>query len=152
MRISWRPQGAMWRSWSLMPRALRYLRPYRGSVVVAIGLTIFLAVVALAEPWPFALIVDGVLSRRDPPGWIEAIVGTGATELILFAVLASLGLTLASGGMTVLNELVTTRVNERMVLSGGSEFDRDAASEAESLDGCRHTPTRTGSTAPKREG
>lgn len=130
----------MWRSWSLMPRALRYLRPYRGSVVVAVVLTIVLAAVALAEPWPFALIIDGVLSKRDPPGWIESLVGTGATELILFAVVASLGITLASGGVTILSELVMTKVNERMVLDLRSAMFQ----HAQRLSLAYHDDARTG--------
>ncbi|CAA9260563.1 MAG: Efflux ABC transporter, permease/ATP-binding protein [uncultured Acidimicrobiales bacterium] len=136
----WRPKGAMWRSWALLPRALGYLRPYRGSVLVAILLTVVLAVAALAEPWPFALIVDGVLSRRDPPGWLGSLVGSGATELILFAVGASLTLTLVSGGFTILNEYVTTRVNEKMVLDLRSEMFQ----HAQRLSLAYHDDARTG--------
>ena len=137
---TWRPKGAMWRSWALLPRALGYLRPYRGSAVGAIAITVVLAVAALAEPWPFALIIDGVLSRRDPPGWIATLVGTGPTALILFAVAASLVLTLTTGGITVLNEYVTTRVNERMVLDLRSEMFQ----HAQGLSLAYHDDARTG--------
>lgn len=130
----------MWRSWALLPRALGYLRPYRGSVIVALGLTGVLALAALAEPWPFALIVDGVLSRRDPPGWLRSLVGTGATELILVAVGASLVLTLTSGAVTIVNEYVTTRVNERMVLDLRSEMFQ----HAQRLSLAYHDDARTG--------
>ena len=139
-RSTWRPKGAMWRSWALLPRALGYLRPYRGSAIVAIAMTVVLAVVSLAEPWPFALIIDGVLSRRDPPGWIAAIVGTGATQLILFAVALSLMLTLITGGVTVLSEYVTTRLNERIVL----DLRSDMFQQAQRLSPAYHDDARTG--------
>jgi len=109
-----------------MPRSLTYLRPYRLSAFAAIALTGLLAAVSLAEPWPVALIVDGVLSRRPPPGWVETLVGSGAGQLILLAVALSLGLTLTSGVLTVVTEFVTTRVNERMVLDLRSDMFKHA--------------------------
>ena len=62
--------GALGRGWRLLPRALQYLRPYRALAATSIGLTVVLSIVALAEPWPLAFIVDTVLSDRPPPGWI----------------------------------------------------------------------------------
>ena len=119
-------KGAMRRSWSLLPRALSYLRPYRRSAAGAIGLTLVLALVALAQPWPVALIVDGVLGKKERPGWVVDLVGNGSGALILVAVVASLGLTLLNGGLTIVNELVTTRVHERMILDLRSEMFRHA--------------------------
>ena len=54
--------GAISRGWRLLPRALHYLRPYRPLAAVSIALTVALALVALAEPWPLAFIVDTVLA------------------------------------------------------------------------------------------
>lgn len=116
----------MWRSWALLPRALRYLRPYRNYTAGAVGLTVVLAGLALAEPWPVALIVDKALSGREAPGWIRAVAGDSAGALIVFAVAASLGLTLLSGLTTVANEYLTTSTNERMVLDLRSEMFQHA--------------------------
>jgi ABC-type multidrug transport system fused ATPase/permease subunit len=135
-----RPKGAMWRSWSLLPRALGYLRPYRRSAAGAIGLTLVLSLVALAEPWPVALIVDGVLGKKERPGWVVDLVGSGPTALIIVAVAASLAITLLNGGLTILNELVTTRVHERMILDLRSEMFR----HAQRLSLGYHDDTRTG--------
>ena len=130
----------MWRSWALMPRALRYLRPYRGAAAIALALTVVLAVVALAEPWPLALIVDRALSERAAPEWIRSLVGDGAGELIAFAVASSLLLTIAQGGFSVLNEFVTTRVNERIVL----DLRTQMFEHAQKLSLAFHDEKRTG--------
>jgi ABC-type multidrug transport system fused ATPase/permease subunit len=130
----------MWRSWSLLPRALSYLRPYRRSAAGAIGLTLVLSLVALAQPWPVALIVDGVLGKKQRPGWVVDLVGNGSGALILVAVAASLGITLLNGGLTIVNELVTTRVHERMILDLRSEMFR----HAQRLSLGYHDDTRTG--------
>jgi ABC-type multidrug transport system fused ATPase/permease subunit len=130
----------MWRSWSLLPRALSYLRPYRRSAAAAIGLTLVLSLVALAQPWPVALIVDGVLGKKQRPGWVVDLVGNGSGALILVAVAASLGITLLNGGLTIVNELVTTRVHERMILDLRSEMFR----HAQRLSLGYHDDTRTG--------
>ena len=132
--------GALGRGWRLLPRALHYLRPYRALGGTSVGLTVILAVVALAEPWPLAFIVDTVLSDRPPPGWIEAIVGEGRGALILFAVAASLILTLLAGGLMVLSEYVTTRADQRMVL----DFRSDLFQHAQRLSLAFHDDTKTG--------
>jgi ATP-binding cassette subfamily B protein len=133
-------RGALRRGWRLLPRALHYLRPYRPLAAVSIGLTVLLAIVALAEPWPLAFIVDTVLADRTPPGWIRGIVGEGRGALILTAVAFSLLITLLNGGLTVVNEYVTTKVDQRMVL----DFRSDLFQHAQRLSLAYHDDTRTG--------
>jgi ABC-type multidrug transport system fused ATPase/permease subunit len=132
--------GALGRGWRLLPRALHYLRPYRALGGTSVGLTVVLSIVALAEPWPLAFIVDTVLSDRPPPGWIEAIVGDGRGALILFAVVASLLLTALAGGLMVLSEYVTTKADQRMVL----DFRSDLFQHAQRLSLAFHDDTKTG--------
>ena len=135
-----RSSGALGRGWGLLPRAFHYLRPYRALASITIGLTILLAIVALAEPFPLAFIVDTVLSNRPPPGWIEAIAGDGRGALILFAVVGSLLLTLLAGGLMVVNEYVTTKVDQRMVL----DFRSDLFQHVQRLSLAFHDDERTG--------
>ena len=118
--------GAIARGWRLLPRALHYLRPYRPLAGISIALTVALAVVALAEPWPLAFIVDTVLADRKAPGFITAVVGEGRGSLILCAVGLSLLITLLSGGLAVVNEYVTTKIDQRMVLDFRSDLFRHA--------------------------
>jgi ABC-type multidrug transport system fused ATPase/permease subunit len=123
-RRSDKPGSALSRSWKLLPRAFPYLRPYRGKSALSVALTVLSAAAALAEPIPFAFIIDTVLSQRDPPEWLTSIVGDSPATLIIVAVLASLALTLATGGLTVVNEYLTTSVDQRMVLDFRSDLFR----------------------------
>jgi ATP-binding cassette, subfamily B, bacterial len=115
-------RGALRRGWALLPRMLPYLRPYRKFAIISVVLTIVLAVVALAEPWPLAFVVDSIIGDKPLPEWLPAIFGTGTGGLIMLAVLATLLLTLLSGGLTVLNEYLQTTVDQRMVLDFRSEM------------------------------
>ncbi|HWC11508.1 MAG TPA: ABC transporter ATP-binding protein, partial [Acidimicrobiales bacterium] len=81
-----------------------------------------------------------VLEDRDPPGWITGLVGDERGALILFAVGASLLITLLSGGLTVLNEYVMTKADQRMVL----DFRSDLFRHAQRLSLAFHDDTRTG--------
>jgi ABC-type multidrug transport system fused ATPase/permease subunit/GT2 family glycosyltransferase len=116
-------RGALKRDWKLLPRALPYLRPYRKYAAASIALTVVLALVALAQPWPLAFVVDSVLGEKPAPGWVTAIAGSSG-GLIALAVAATLLLTLLSGGLTVLNEYLMTTVDQRMVLDFRSDLFR----------------------------
>jgi ATP-binding cassette subfamily B protein len=133
-------RGAIARGWRLLPRALHYLRPYRSLAFVSVALTVALAVVALAEPWPLAFIVDTVLADRKAPAFITGLVGEGRGALILCAVGLSLLITLLAGGLSVLNEYVTTKVDQRMVL----DFRSDLFRHAQRLSLAFHDDARTG--------
>ena len=71
-----------------------YLRPFRKLAIVSVLLTILLAVIALAEPWPLAFVVDSIIGDEEAPGWVTAIFGSSVGALIALAVLATLFLTL----------------------------------------------------------
>jgi ABC-type multidrug transport system fused ATPase/permease subunit/GT2 family glycosyltransferase len=114
--------GALRRDWKLLPRMFPYLRPYRKFAGASVAVTILVALVALAEPWPLAFVIDGVLGSDPIPGWVTAIVGDGVGELIVFAVIATLVLTLLSGGLTVINEYLSTTVNQYMTLDFRSDL------------------------------
>ena len=133
-------RGAIRRDWKLLPKALPYLRPYRGYAIASIVLTVLLALVTVAEPWPLAFVVDSVLGDKPVPGWIRAVVGDGVGALILLAVAATLLLTLLSGGLTVLNEYLTTTVDLRMSL----DFRSDLFQHVQRLSLGYHDDTRTG--------
>jgi ATP-binding cassette subfamily B protein len=119
-------RGALRRDWHLIGRILPYLRPFRKMAVFSVLITILLAVVALAEPWPLAFVVDSVIGHQPPPSWVTPIFGSGTGALIALAVVATLLLTLLSGGMTVLNEYLSTSVDQRMVLDLRSDMFKHA--------------------------
>ena len=105
-----------------MPRILPYLRPYRKLAVISVILTILLAVVALAEPWPLAFVIDSIIGHKPVPSWLPTPFGTGTGGLIALAVIATLLLTALSGLMTVWNEYLSTTVDQKMVLDFRSDM------------------------------
>ena len=111
-----------WHLWRSFPRALVYLRPYWLLGLVVILATLVLAAVGLAQPWPLALLVDGVLGEEDPPALLADLVGTDKHSLLLFAVAFGFGLTLLGNALTLLNEYVGTKLEQRMVLDLRSDL------------------------------
>ena len=110
--------------WGTLPRALPYVRPYRKLGVLSVIFTILAAAVALAEPWPLAILVDSVLGARKPPGVAEFVFGRkpGQYELLLFVVLVGLLLTFLTHGITVLADWVAAKLEQRMVLDLRSDL------------------------------
>ena len=115
-------KGALKRGFKSLPRILPYLRPFRRKASLSVILTVLMAVVALAEPWPLAFVVDSIVGDEPAPGWVEAIFGSSVGALIALAVLATLFLVLFSGLLEVWNEYLTTTVDQRMVLNFRSEM------------------------------
>jgi ATP-binding cassette, subfamily B, bacterial len=122
-------KGALKRGFKTMPRILPYLRPYRKFAIATLVLTVLLAAVALAEPWPLAFVVDSIIGNDPAPGWVTGIFGSSVGGLIALAVVATLFLTLLSGAMTVVNEYLSTTVDQRMVL----DFRTDMFEHAQKL-------------------
>jgi ABC-type multidrug transport system fused ATPase/permease subunit/GT2 family glycosyltransferase len=119
-------KGAIKRGIKMMPRILPYLRPYRTLAILSVILTILLAVVALAEPWPLAFVVDSIIGGEPAPGWVGGVFGSSIGGLIALAVGATLFLTLLSGVMTVWNEYLSTSIDQRMVLDFRSDMFQHA--------------------------
>ncbi len=115
-------KGALRRGFKVLPRILPYLRPYRKLAIVSVTLTILLAVVALAEPWPLAFVVDSIIGHKKPPGWVTGIFGGSVGARVALAVAATLFLTALAGAMTVWNEYLSTTIDQRMVLDFRSDM------------------------------
>ncbi len=114
--------SALGRAWKLVPRAIAYLKPFRGryaGFVIATGVGV---IVTLAQPFPLAFVIDTVLKDRPPPAWITGIVGNGTGALIFFAVIAMLAITLIGGGAKVLEEYLSTTVDLGMTLDFRSDL------------------------------
>jgi ABC-type multidrug transport system fused ATPase/permease subunit len=122
-------KGALRRGFKVLPRILPYLRPYRKLAVISVILTILMAVVALAQPWPLAFVLDSIIGHKAAPGWVSGIFGSGIGAYIGLAVGATLFLTLLSGGMEVWNEYLSTKIDQRMVL----DFRSDMFNHAQKL-------------------
>ena len=115
-------KGALKRGFKLLPRILPYLKPYRKLAVISVILTLLTAVVALAQPWPLAFVVDSIIGHKAPPGWVSSIFGSGTGSYIALAVVATMVLTLLAGGIEVWNEYLSTKIDQWMVLDLRSDM------------------------------
>jgi ATP-binding cassette subfamily B protein len=122
-KSSYRTKGA-YQKWRALPRALPYLRPYRKLAIISIVLTVFAAIISLAEPWPLAIIIDSVLGKHAPPTLLRPIFGThpGVYLLLIFAASFGFALTVFGGGLTVFTEYINTKLDQKMVLDLRSDL------------------------------
>jgi ATP-binding cassette subfamily B protein len=90
-------------------------------------ITIVVALVGLAAPWPMTLLVDSVLGDHPLPAIVAQLFGWLADDrftLLVFLVLTGLVITLVANGLNVLNEYVQARLTQYMVLDFRSELLR----------------------------
>jgi ATP-binding cassette subfamily B protein len=113
-----------WRLWRTLPRALPYMRPYKKLAFISLLVTLFGAIIALAEPWPLAIMIDSVLGEKGTPSVLKPIFGDHAEQIALLIFAASLGfvITVFGSGLTVIAEYVTTKLDQRMVLDLRSDL------------------------------
>ena len=126
-----------------LPRVLRYLRPYWRLAAISGVVTILLALVSLAAPWPLKILIDHVLEPHPlPPALARALgpLGANLTTLMLLSVCAGLGITLIDNACNVLNNYLQTRLEQRMVL----DFRSDLFQHVQRLSLTFHDSRRTG--------
>ena len=74
-------------------RSLRaFLRPYRGTLTLASGLTLVETLLDLARPWPLKLAVDNAIGGRALSGPLAALDQLGPAGLAAVAAGAGIGL------------------------------------------------------------
>jgi ATP-binding cassette subfamily B protein len=74
-------------------RSLRaFLRPYRGTLTLASGLTLVETLLDLARPWPLKLAVDNAIGGRPLGGPLAALDQLGPAGLAAVAAAAGIGL------------------------------------------------------------
>ena len=82
--------------------------------------------VGLLSPWPFAFLIDTVLTKENPlPGWLTRLLGSFANDpvnLIFFAVFAGLAITALERGLSVFDSYVNTKLELRVALDFRSEL------------------------------
>jgi ABC-type multidrug transport system fused ATPase/permease subunit len=95
--------------------------------VTALGLTVVSAALAILAPWPLAILVDTVLGSEPLPSILPAAMGDWeTTTLLVVVVLAGLLITVVDNAVTVVNEYITTRLDQWMVLDLRSDLYRHA--------------------------
>jgi ATP-binding cassette, subfamily B, bacterial len=127
----------------LVGRVLRYLRPYSRWAAMSVALIILSSGVALLAPWPLKVLIDHVLENRPLPHLLAVVLGPIAgvkTELLLFAVIASLFVALLTNGMHVLTNYVNTRIDQYITL----DFRSDLFLQAQRMSVAFHDRRRSG--------
>jgi ABC-type multidrug transport system fused ATPase/permease subunit len=123
---------------------LRVVFPYLGRrkplATAMVALMLVSAVVALADPWPLALLVDDVLGKSRPPRFVVALAGTDKAHLILFAVVAGFIITGLIQVFSVVTEYVTTKLDQNVAM----DFRADLFAHCEQLSQGFHDDTTTG--------
>jgi ABC-type multidrug transport system fused ATPase/permease subunit len=112
-----RAEGA-WQNMRLAPRIIPFLRPYKGGVSLSLALTILGSIIALAEPWPLAFVIDSVIGTHPPPGPLKDWFGPNPDpyRLLIFIVVGGFLISIMSHGLRVINDYVNARVEQNMVL------------------------------------
>jgi len=121
-----RERPSPWAFFADFPRVLPYLRPHRRLAGASLLMVVVSTVMALASPWPLAILVDSVLGNHPLPSVLSALDGVGRYELLAFAVLAGLVVTGLEHGLAVVDEYVNTRLDQNMVLDLRSDMFRHA--------------------------
>ena len=102
-----------------VPRIMTYLRPYWRLAVSSGIVTGVSVLISLLAPWPLMILVDSVLGDQPLPSPLAGALGdweTSRSSLLLFAVLAGLGMTFLSSALHVVADFVNTKLEQRLVL------------------------------------
>jgi len=112
-----------WEMWSYAPRVFPYVRPYKKLAVATALLTAMGVLIGLAQPWPLAFLVDSVLGTHRPPAFVTHVLRTSNTHVLLvFAVVAGFALAVVTHSVAVVEEWVTTKLEQRVVLDFRSDL------------------------------
>jgi ATP-binding cassette, subfamily B, bacterial len=119
--------------WSTLPRAFPYLRPYRRLAGGSMGMTLISALLGLAQPWPLAIMVDGVFPRANGAaggleaghlGFVRSIIGThpNVYMVIAYTAAAAFLITLLIHGSAVIAHWFSVNLEQRMILDLRSDL------------------------------
>lgn len=128
---------------SYLPRIFSYLRPYWRLALASVALIVLGGVTGLLIPWPLALLIDNVLGAQPLPDWLAWLVAPLAANrpaLLGLAVVAGLLITLLQNALTVIDNYVNTKLEQRMAL----DFRSDLFQHAQRLSMAFHDRRRSG--------
>jgi ATP-binding cassette subfamily B protein len=95
-------------------RFRRFLRPYRGPLVIAVGVTLAETMIALLQPWPLQLVVDHAIGRRPLRGWLAPLAGLSPSAIAGVAAGALVAIALCSALFGYLSTYLSGAAAERV--------------------------------------
>jgi ABC-type multidrug transport system fused ATPase/permease subunit len=131
-----------------IPRVLRYLGPYWKLAVISWSLLFLSTLIAVLEPWPFALLLDSVLAGKDGkplPAILDPVwdwLGRDPFTLLIALVVAGFSIHLLLHLIGVINSYVSTKLEQNMSL----DFRSDMFKHLQRLSLAYHERRRAGMT------
>jgi ATP-binding cassette subfamily B protein len=141
-RVSTDTRKGAWDLWRALPRARPYLVPYRRTLIWVTVLTVFVAVLGLAEPWPLAVVLNQVLHSENPSGIIKAVYGVkpNVWAVLISMIVIRFAIVVIGNGFTVLNHYLGSKTEQNMVL----DLRSDLFNHAQRLSLTFHDQRQTG--------
>jgi len=97
----------------MLSRMLPFLRPYRWRFLFALAQVFLMAGFELLKPWPLQVVIDNVLSGK--PAAVAWLQGWSGPALLIGACIALVVVNFGSGLLTLLHNVTTISVGQRMV-------------------------------------
>jgi ABC-type multidrug transport system fused ATPase/permease subunit len=119
------------------------VKPYRGLAMMTFVVILIGTAFGLAQPWPWKFLIDNVLQNEPLPRWLADRLGSAAnnrTGLLVAISLISITLVFFDNVLGVLNNYITTKLQQYMVL----DFRSDLFDHAQRLSLAFHDQKRTG--------
>jgi ATP-binding cassette, subfamily B, bacterial len=124
-RLTGEEVGA-WDQWKAAPKIFPFMRGYKKLLIFSVLLSVVFSIVALAEPWPLAIVIDSVVGNppHPPPGPLHGLFGDQPDPYRLLVFIAALGFMIAvlSHGVRVINDYVNAKVEQNLVMDLRSEM------------------------------
>ncbi len=99
---------------------LGYMRPYRASFAVFIGVSLLQILIGLLVPWSMKVLVDNVLGSELLPAWLVRLTDVFSLHdkfsLLVAVCLAGLCIGLASGIVSVVYTQLQVGIGQKTVL------------------------------------
>jgi ATP-binding cassette subfamily B protein len=124
-------------------RIFSYIRPYRRLAVSTVCILLFAGLFGLTGPWPMKILIDNVLDTKPLPHVLEKLAAPlkdskGAMIAALVSVMVLI--TIIENVLSVINNYVTTKLDQKMVL----DFRGDLFRHAQRLSLAFHDQKRSG--------
>ena len=105
-----------------LPRVFPYLRPYWKLALGSVLMVVASVFAGLLAPWPLAILVDTVLGTKPLPSLLGFLGEWDRTTLLVVAVVSGLLITAFQSGLSVLDNYVNTKLDQKMVLDFRSDL------------------------------
>ena len=106
-------------------RLLRYARPHAGGLSLMLAAMLADVALALARPWPLALLIDYVIGAHRIPHWLAQVPGADSRHgLLVWVVCAEVAIFLASTLARMASDYYSLKLGQQMTWSLAGDLFR----------------------------